>query len=67
MLLPGEEKKKLQAAFLAAFPTKSQLAQMVQFGLDENLDIIAGGENLGDIVFHLINWAESNGSKEQLF
>ncbi|BAZ22276.1 hypothetical protein NIES4073_31580 [Kalymmatonema gypsitolerans NIES-4073] len=59
MKLSGEQRKKLQEALINAFPTKSSLEQMLSFGLDKNLDSIAGGSDLQEIVFKLIKIAES--------
>ena len=46
---------------MSAFPSHTDLAMMVRFTLDENLNAIAGGENLSIAVFDLIQWAESRG------
>ncbi|HMA34468.1 MAG TPA: effector-associated domain EAD1-containing protein, partial [Chloroflexia bacterium] len=48
----------LQAALLAAFPTRAELAAMVQFGLGQNLPTIAEGANLAEAVAQLCTWAE---------
>lgn len=62
MKLSGSEIKKLVNAILSAYTTKNDLAMMVQFELEENLDAIAGGENLNDIVFNLLTrWAIPRG------
>ncbi|WP_158224829.1 effector-associated domain EAD1-containing protein [Brunnivagina elsteri] len=50
MKLPGSELKKLVNAIISAYPTKNDLAMMVEFELEENLDAIADGGNLNDIV-----------------
>lgn len=49
--------KPLHTALLVAFPSKAALAQMVHHELHENLNAIAGGDNLSDIVFNLLVWA----------
>jgi Effector-associated domain 1/NB-ARC domain len=59
--LPGATVKRLQEALLAAFPTRSTLAQMVRVGLDENLEAIAAPGDLRAAVFQLLVWAESRG------
>jgi hypothetical protein len=59
--LNGFHKKQLQDALIDAFRRKSSLRQMVLYSLDENLDAIADGDNLSDIVFELIEWADSCG------
>ena len=64
--LPGATLKRLQEALLAAFPTRSALAQMVRVGLDENLDAVAAPETLSVAVFELIRWAEARGRLDEL-
>ncbi|BAY21537.1 hypothetical protein NIES2100_12920 [Calothrix sp. NIES-2100] len=62
MKLSGAELKKLVNAIVSAYPTKNDLAMMVQFELEENLEAIAGGDNLTDIVFKLLTrWAIPRG------
>ncbi len=59
MGLSGQLRKKLQDALIEAFPDKASLEQMLAFYLDKNLDEIAGGSNLKDIIFNLIKTASS--------
>jgi hypothetical protein len=59
--LSGEQREKLQEALIDAFPDKSSLERMLSFRLNKNLNSIAGGNNLGEIVFQLITTAESQG------
>ncbi|MEH2334375.1 effector-associated domain EAD1-containing protein [Nostoc sp.] len=67
MNLSGAELKKLVKAIVSAYPTKSDLAMMVEFELEENLEAIAGGENLTDIVFKLLTrWAIPRGKTYRL-
>lgn len=66
MKLSGEEANRFQNALLAAFPSKSDLAQMVRFRLEYHLEIIVGGENQAERVFNLIIWAEAKGFLEDL-
>jgi hypothetical protein len=66
MQLKGKQFQQLQEALLSAFPHRAKLKQMVRFGLEENLDAIATGENDEDVVFKLIDWAETNGNLENL-
>ncbi|MDJ0580693.1 effector-associated domain EAD1-containing protein [Crocosphaera sp.] len=62
MKLSGAELKKLVNAIVSAYPTKSDLAMMVQFELEENLEAIAGGNNLKQLVFDLVTtWAIPRG------
>ena len=51
---------------MGAFPSESELAQVVRFGLDESLAAIAGSGNLRDMVFGLIEWAISHGELDRL-
>ncbi|NEO77073.1 effector-associated domain EAD1-containing protein [Moorena sp. SIO4G3] len=64
--LTGSQRKKLRQAIISAYPTKDDLAIMVDDELEENLNAIAGGGNLTQVVFRLIQWAESRGQLESL-
>ncbi|MBV6621440.1 MAG: formylglycine-generating enzyme family protein [Rivularia sp. (in: Bacteria)] len=64
--LSGDEHKKLRNAIISAYPAKVDLEIMVKEGLEENLNAIAGGENLTQVVFNLIKWAEARGELEKL-
>jgi tetratricopeptide (TPR) repeat protein len=64
--LTGSELAALQEALLSAFPSIDDLRQMVRLQLDEHLDHIAGGQNLSNVVFHLIAWAEKEGRLAEL-
>lgn len=66
MRLSGRQYQKLQEALVQAFPRHADLAQMVRTGLDVNLDHVAGGGNLQDVAFYLIQWAESRGRLDHL-
>ncbi|MCF2144899.1 serine protease [Desmonostoc muscorum LEGE 12446] len=67
MKLSGAELKRLVKAIVSAYPTKNDLAMMVEFELEENLDAIAGGENVTDIVFKLLTrWAIPRGKTYRL-
>ena len=66
MSLSREQRKKLQDALIAAFPSKASLEQMLSFELDKNLNAIAGGDSLKDIVFKLITTAEAENWVENL-
>ncbi|MEJ1938426.1 effector-associated domain EAD1-containing protein, partial [Nostoc sp. NIES-2111] len=49
-------------AIISAYPIKEDLAMMVQFELEENLDAIAGGGNQTQLVFNLVTkWAIPRG------
>jgi V8-like Glu-specific endopeptidase len=66
MKLSGAEQKKLSEALLDAYRSHNALRIMVRFQLDENLNAIAGIGLLKDVVFELIDWAESAGKLERL-
>jgi hypothetical protein len=64
--LNGAQFGQLQQALLEAF-TGATLRQMVRVELDQNLEAIAGGENLGVTIFNLIEWAQRTGNLTRLF
>ncbi|WP_242061215.1 effector-associated domain EAD1-containing protein [Nostoc linckia] len=66
MIINGQQKRKLQEALINAFPNTASLEQMLSFELDINLRAIAGEGSLQDIVFKLIQTAESHGWIEDL-
>lgn len=57
----GIEFNMLHNALMQAFPSHYQLRHMVRVELNINLDTIAIGESLSQIVFNLIEHAESHG------
>jgi hypothetical protein len=59
--LSGAQFGQLQPALLHAF-NNATLRQMVRVELDQNLDVIASGENLGEQIFNLIEWAQRTGN-----
>ncbi|MFO0759870.1 MAG: effector-associated domain EAD1-containing protein [Byssovorax sp.] len=64
--LTGKEQQALVDALLDAFPKTSDLKQLVRFGLDENLEALAGEGKLRDVVFELIEHTESRGTTDDL-
>jgi len=66
MKLTGSQFGQFQTALLSAFPTTSSLSQMVSIHLDENLAAIAGGSNLREVAFNLLQWAEARNKTAQL-
>lgn len=66
MKLAQTQRKQLHQALLDAFINESELAQMISFELDENLEAIAGKGSLSSIIFNLIRWAEAQGRTEEL-
>jgi hypothetical protein len=65
-LLSGEDQHDLQRALLDAFPTRDDLAQLLRFQLDTNLEEIAGDSNLRDTAFTIVTWAEATGRTRAL-
>ncbi|BCL34476.1 effector-associated domain EAD1-containing protein [Nostoc sp. MS1] len=67
MNLSGSELKRMVNAIVKAYPIKEDLAMMVQFELEENLDVIAGGGNQTQLVFNLVTkWAIPRGKTYRL-
>lgn len=66
MNLSGQQRKKLQNALINAFPTHISLERMLLHELDKNLREIAREGSLQDIVFQLIQAANSQGWVEHL-
>jgi Effector-associated domain 1 len=66
MTLTGDRRKQLKEALLDAFPTKPKLSQFVTEKLENNLDAIAMGDDLGEIIFKLIQHAKSHGLEAKL-
>ena len=64
--LNGENRRKLCQALMSAYPSITELKMMVYYELELDLDSITGGNNLEEVVFSLINRAESQGWLENL-
>ena len=64
--LSGDKVKELLAALLDAYSSESSLRQMVRIELDENIDVVAGGGDLREKIFNLIDWAERTGRLPEL-
>lgn len=64
--LSGEERRKLREAIISAYPKIGDLKIMVSEELEENLNQITEERNLNDVVYYLIEWAESTGKLQQL-
>lgn len=60
MKLTGKQFTQLQDALLDAF-TELGLRQMTRVQLDTTLEHVAGGDNLSEITFNLVSWAETQG------
>ena len=66
MNLSGGQIAKLREALLSAFPREAQLERMLREQLNKNLKEIAGGSNLQEIVFEVIQRACSEGWIDKL-
>ncbi|MEC4816959.1 MAG: effector-associated domain EAD1-containing protein, partial [Scytonema sp. PMC 1069.18] len=64
--LSGSEQGELLNAILDAYPDIGDLKILVKITLEQNLSAIAGGNNYKQIVFHLIQWTESQGFTREL-
>ena len=64
--LDGDAHRRLGAALLSAFPSRPALEQLLRFGLNANLDAVAGNGPLSAVVFEVIRWAESRGHLDAL-
>lgn len=61
MRLTGQQYEQLTKALLEAFPSQVKLAQTLTFRLEKNLNEIAIGDNLKEIIFKLIETAQAEG------
>lgn len=61
MRLTGQQYEQLTKALLDAFPSQGKLAQLVTFRLEKNLNAIAIGNDLKEIIFKLIETAQAEG------
>jgi internalin A len=59
--LSGQQRKQLHDALMDAFPNKSSLEQLLSYELDKNLDEIASGNDLQEVVFNIIKIASAEG------
>ena len=59
MDISGQQRKRLTDALICALPRKSSLEQMLSFELNKKLDAIAGGDDLREVIFKLIEIAEA--------
>jgi hypothetical protein len=50
----------------SALPSREALAEFTRTRLNENLEVIAGGTNLAEALFKLIQWSEANGNLHAL-
>ncbi|MEO1377225.1 MAG: effector-associated domain EAD1-containing protein, partial [Cyanobacteria bacterium J06635_10] len=61
-----QQREKIFKAIINAYLNKNDLQIMIDFRLGENLDSIAGGKDMQEIVFNLIQWAQSQGKLKLL-
>jgi hypothetical protein len=66
MTLTGRQIQQIRDALLSAYTTSDSLSMMVRIELEEELAVIAGGENLRVVIFNLVTWAERNGCIDKL-
>ena len=66
MKLSGQHVGQIRDALLDAYSSKDELRMTVRIELDENLENVAGGENLRVVVFNLVSWAEEAGRIDHL-
>lgn len=66
MTLTRDQYKQLKAALNDAFRTKSKLQQFVKEELGKNLDSIALGDDLEELIYKLIENADSRGWETEL-
>ena len=64
--LSGDERRELHQALLSAFPRLDQLDQLVSFGLGDNLQRIAGRDNLDVAIIKIIEATEATGRTKTL-
>lgn len=64
--LTGDVQRELYEALVDAFRSVEDMKQLVRFGINDNLEVLAGGGNLGAIVFNLIEQTESRGWTKRL-
>lgn len=64
--LDGKQSKDLRLALESAFTSEADLKQLVRENLEENLRTVAKGENIRELIFSLIEWAELTGRAGEL-
>ncbi|MEH2247836.1 CHASE2 domain-containing protein [Nostoc sp.] len=62
----GDEREELYKAIISAYPDHAALERVIDYKLNENLDVIAGTGTHGDVVYRLIKWANAEGKLETL-
>lgn len=57
---PGYLLKKINKALFSAFPSNTKLAMMLEFQFDKNLEEIARGENLTEVVYKVVQFFKTS-------
>lgn len=65
--LSGPQLAVFQEALLSAFPSRSTLAQMLLFQMDQRLDEIAGPGNQREVVYKVLEWARVESRSAALY
>ena len=66
MKLSGKQREEFQNAMVSAFPKTISLEMMLKNKLSKNIEVIAKGNDQKEIIFKLINRAESEGWLQEL-
>src|SRR4051812_6049275 len=66
MMSDSIELRQLHEALVDAFPSQAALAQMLLLELGVNLDAVALGANLEEVVYRLLVWAQARGRFDDL-
>ncbi len=64
--LSGQQFGRLRDALIASFPREANLREMLRTELELNLERVAGGNNLRDMVSQLIEYAEAHNKIQDL-
>jgi len=64
--LTGSQREEILKAIVNAYPEESDLERVIDFKLEEKLNVIAGGRNYQEVVFNLLKWADSRGKLAKL-
>ena len=64
--LTGSQYKLFTEALLDAFPSQQRLTELVKYQFGKNLNVIAMGADLKEIVFKLIQASEAEGWTDKL-
>src|SRR3954452_14692319 len=66
MALTPAQRRQIEGALLAAFPSEADLARLLLHQLDVPLPQVAARANLQQMVFELVQWAEALGRLRDL-